>query len=118
VPEACRRVRAALRNKRRQAAGFTGAHPLIANVRNGWKADVTEYSSNRLKAEVVAMRDIAPFVTILMIIIGWFWTLRAGAAIQRYDTEVTPQRKRIAMGNTVVSAIPLAFAAWQVWARS
>ena len=64
------------------------------------------------------MVNIAPFVTILMIIIGWFWTLRAGAAIQRYDTEVTPRRKRIAVGNTMVSAIPLAAAAWQVWTRS
>ena len=64
------------------------------------------------------MIDIAPFVTILMIVIGWVWTLRAGAAIQRYGAEATPQRKRIAVGNTVVSAIPLAVAGWQVWARS
>jgi hypothetical protein len=62
--------------------------------------------------------DIAPFVTTLMILIGWMWTLRAGAAIQRYGSEVTPQRKRIAVGNTVVSAIPLVFVAWRVLARS
>ena len=64
------------------------------------------------------MINIAPFVTILMILIGWLWTLRAGAAIQRYVVEATPQRKRIAVGNTMVSAIPFAVAAWQVWARS
>ena len=61
--------------------------------------------------------EIAPLVVAMLAVTGWFWTLRAGAAIERYHADRSPKRKQIAVGNTIVSAIPLALAVWFAWPR-
>lgn len=52
--------------------------------------------------------EITPFVVATVAIVGGNWTMSAGAQVQRYHTEPTPRRKHIAIGNTVVSLLPLA----------
>jgi len=61
--------------------------------------------------------EITPLVVAMLLLIGWFWTLRAGAAIERYRADQSLRRKQIAVGNTIVSAIPLAVAVWLAWPR-
>jgi hypothetical protein len=61
--------------------------------------------------------EITPFVTTFLVFIGWLWALRAGAAIQRYKSQETPRAKHIAIGNTIVSALPFALAVWLNWPR-
>jgi len=61
--------------------------------------------------------EITPLVVAVLAFIGWTWTLRAGAAIQRYYAEPTQRRKHVAIGNTIVSAIPLSLAVWLAWPR-
>lgn len=43
---------------------------------------------------------------------AWFWTLRAGKAIGYYGSGPTPRRKAVAIGNTLVSLIPLVLAVY------
>jgi hypothetical protein len=61
--------------------------------------------------------NIAPFVVAALVLIGWLWTLRAGAAIARYASEQSTKWKRTAVGNTIVSTIPLIVAVWLAWGR-
>jgi hypothetical protein len=61
--------------------------------------------------------EITPLVVTMLTFIGWAWTLRAGGAMQRYHAEPTPRRKHIAIGNTIVSLIPLTLAIWLAWPR-
>jgi hypothetical protein len=60
---------------------------------------------------------ITPFVVAILAFLGWMWTLRAGIAMQRYVEDQSPRRKQIAIGNAIVSAIPLALAVWLAWPR-
>jgi len=75
----------------------------------GWNPDVSEASEHHM--------EITPVVVAVLAVIGWAWTLRAGATMQRYRAEPTPRRKKIAIGNALVSLVPLALAVWLAWPR-
>ena len=59
--------------------------------------------------------DIKPFVMIVAILIGWSLTIRAGIRIHRWALSGRVPDRRVAIGNTIVSVIPLAVAAVLGW---
>ena len=48
----------------------------------------------------------------MLSLVAWLWTLRAGKAIGYYGSGPTPRRKTVAIGNMLVSLIPLALAVY------
>ncbi len=84
-----------------------GRFDRCSGVSFGWKADLSNHSTAGCCNFGSDAMEITPFVIAFLTFTGWFWSLKAGAAIQRYDAEVTPRRRRIAVGNTIISAVPL-----------
>ena len=56
--------------------------------------------------------------TIVLCIVGWGWTIRAGIKIASWGQSGTSFAKRVAIGNALVSLLPFALAIFINWPHS
>ncbi len=61
------------------------------------------------------MKELA---TIMLCIVGWAWTIRAGIKVASWSQSGSADAKRVAIGNAIVSVIPFAVAVLISWPNS
>jgi hypothetical protein len=63
----------------------------------------------------VTMETLA---TVMLCVVGWGWSIRAGIKLASYGQSGSSFAKRVAIGNTAVSLLPFALVIFINWPHS